>query len=320
MERFNNLSEVWQTAIFGAVVLIGLTAVGGLIKLIKWLFCKKKDPDLALKIVDDTLKDNKQLRQTVKQLEEQLAKPSLETNIASNQSTPVPPAEAKELANLISEDDGPYAQALKAIAQGDNEKADSFLDDIQKLLDTVQQKKDEAQAKIYIARMQNASYAGKAQDALEYCDKLTTLAGDDPQVINNIAVVYYENAKYDKAEPLMRRVVKILENPGGEPFPNYAGALNNLAELLRATNRLGEAEPLYRRALAIDEASFGPNHPDVARDLNNLAKLLRDTNRLDEGEPLMRRALAIFEKSLGAEHPSTVTVRRNLERFRDKDN
>ncbi|MCK4886582.1 MAG: tetratricopeptide repeat protein, partial [Planctomycetes bacterium] len=95
---------------------------------------------------------------------------------------------------------------------------------------------------------------------------------------------------------------------------------NNLAGLLHDTNRLDKAEPLYRRALAIDEASFGPNHPDVARDLNNLAKLLRDTNRLDEGEPLMRRALAIFEKSLGAEHPSTVTVRRNLERFRDKDN
>ncbi len=48
--------------------------------------------------------------------------------------------------------------------------------------------------------------------------------------------------------------------------------------------------------------------------------MLQDTNRLDKAEPLMRRALAIFEKSLGAEHPSTVTVRENLERFRDKDN
>ena len=72
-----------------------------------------------------------------------------------------------------------------------------------------------------------------------------------------------------------------------------------------------------RRALKIDEASFGPEHPKVAIRLNNLATLLKDTNRLDEAEPLMRRALKIFEDSLGAEHPSTVTVRKNLEGFRE---
>ena len=44
------------------------------------------------------------------------------------------------------------------------------------------------------------------------------------------------------------------------------------------------------------------------------------TNRLDKAEPLYRRALKIFEDSLGAEHPTTVTVRNNLERFRDRGN
>ena len=128
-----------------SVVDVGLAVIGGLFALFKWLFRKKKDPDLALKIIDDNLKENKQLRQTVKQLEEQLAKPSLETNIALEQSTPIPSAEAKKLANLITEDDGLYAQALKAIAEGDNEKAGCLLDETQQfLLDAVQQKKDEA--------------------------------------------------------------------------------------------------------------------------------------------------------------------------------
>jgi hypothetical protein len=44
LESFKNLSEGWQTRIFGAGVAVGLAVVGGLIKLIKWLFCKKKDP------------------------------------------------------------------------------------------------------------------------------------------------------------------------------------------------------------------------------------------------------------------------------------
>jgi len=101
VESFKNLSEGWQTAIFGAGAALALAVIGGLFALFKWLVRKKKDPDLALAIIDDTLKENKQLRETVKELGEQLAKGSLETNIGLEQSTPVPSGEAKELANLI---------------------------------------------------------------------------------------------------------------------------------------------------------------------------------------------------------------------------
>ncbi|MEZ6056870.1 MAG: tetratricopeptide repeat protein [Planctomycetaceae bacterium] len=129
---------------------------------------------------------------------------------------------------------------------------------------------------------------------------------------NQAAFYWHRLAEWTRAEPLMRRVVDILENPGGEPFSNYSGALNNFAQLLKATNRLAEAEPLMRRALAIDEASFGPEHPDVARDLNNLAHLLQATNRLAEAEPLYRRALAIDEASFGPEHPHIARDLNNL--------
>jgi len=314
VEWFNNLSEGWQTAIFGAAVAVGLAVIGGLFALFKWLFGKRKDPDLALEIIDDTLKENRELRQTVNQLEEQLAKPSVETNIALEQSTPVPSAEAKELAKLITEDDGLYAQALKAIAEGDNEKADSLLDQTQQFLDTVQQRKDEAQGKIYMARMQNASYASRPQDALQYCDRLTTLAGNDSPIINNMAAVYYENAKYKEAEPLMRRALEIDEASFGPEHPKVAIRLSNLAQLLQDTNRLDEAEPLMRRALEIDEASFGPEHPNVARGLNNLAGLLQDTNRLDEAEPLMERVLVIllqFTRRTRHPHPHLKTAINN---------
>jgi len=190
-----------------------------------------------------------------------LAKPSLETTIASDQSTPVPTAEAIELANLITEDDGPYEQSLKAIAEGDNEKADGLLNETQEFLDTLGQKKDEAQAKIYLARMQNASYAGKPQDALQYCEQLEPLAGNDSLILNNMALVYLENAKYKEAEPLMRRALEIDEKSLGTEHPKVAIRMNNLALLLKETNRLGEAEPLMRRALAIFRASLGVEHP-----------------------------------------------------------
>jgi len=135
--------------------------------------------EIALKQLGESEEKITNQQETIKQLEEQLAWPSLETNITLEQSKPVPSAQARELANVITEDDGLYAQALKAITEGDNEKANSFLDETQQFLDTVQQRKDEAQAKIYMARIQNASYAGKPQDALQYCDILTNLAGSD---------------------------------------------------------------------------------------------------------------------------------------------
>jgi len=259
-----------------------------------------------------TEEENTRLKDKIIQLEEQLAKPSLETGIASERSMPVPSAEARGLATLITEDDGLYAQALKAIAEGDSDKANGLLDQTQQFLDTVQQRKDEAQARIYIARMQNAYYSGRPQDALQYCDKLKTLAGNDSVIINKISAVYYENAKYKEAEPLMARALAIDEASLGKDHPNVAIRLNNLAQLYKATNRLSEAEPLMARALAIDESSLGKDHPKVAIRLNNLAGLYQATNRLAEVEPLMARALAIDEASLGKDHPSVARDLNNL--------
>jgi len=257
------------------------------------------------------------LKDTISKLEGQLQLVQQQVLTgAGGQQTPQPTQEAKELAKLITKNDGPYAQALKAIAEGNNKKADGLLDETQqfldRVLDQVQQRKNETQAKIYRARMQNATYPGKLRDALQWCDRLKPLAGEDTQILNEIATVYYDNANYNGAEPLMKRVVEILENPGGEPLPNYAVALNNLAQLYQATNRLSEAEGLMKRAMAIDEASFGKDHPNVATDLNNLAQLYQATNRLADAEPLMKRAMAIDEASFGKDHPDVARDLNNL--------
>ena len=131
-------------------------------------------------------------------------------------------------------------------------------------------------------------------------------------LLNNLAQLLQATSRLSEAEPLMRRVIEILELSLGPDHPNVATSLNNLALLLQDTNRLREAEPLMRRALAIDEQSFGPDHPNVAIRLNNLAQLLKATNRLSEAVPLMRRALAIDEQSLGPDHPEVATDLNNL--------
>ncbi len=122
--------------------------------------------------------------------------------------------------------------------------------------------------------------------------------------LTNLAQLLKATNRLTEVEPMLERVVSILQKKGGDPLPNYSGALNKLAQLLPTSNLLTEAEPSMRRALAIAEASFGPDHPNVVFRLNNLASLLQATNRLTEAEPLMRRALAIDEASLGPDHPN----------------
>ncbi len=250
-------------------------------------------------------------RDRISQLEEELSRRPLAAD-ADGQRAPQPTQEAKELAELISEDDGVYSQALKAIAEGNNEQASGLLDESQNLLDKIEEEKNRAQIKIYMARINNARYAGRPRDALEWCKRLEPLAGEDSLILNDLGVAYFENAAYQKVEPLMLCALKIDEKRLGKDHPSVATRLNNLAGLYQATNRLAEAEPLMERALKIEEASFGKEHPDVARALNNLAQLYQATNRLAEAEPLMERALKIDEASLGKEHPEVATDLNNL--------
>ncbi|MBN1795601.1 MAG: tetratricopeptide repeat protein [Sedimentisphaerales bacterium] len=248
----------------------------------------------------------------IAQLEELLKQQQISSVSSPQQKIPQVSQETKDIAARINDDAGPYALALKAIAEGNPKKADKLLDKTQQFLDAVQEKKDDAQIKIYTARMQNASYAGKLRDALQYCDKIVSLTGDDSSVLSEVAAIYYQNAEYHKAEPLMTRALKIDEAAFGKDHPDVATDLNNLAQLYKSTNRLKEAEPLMTRALKIDEAAFGKDHPDVAIDLNNLALLYKDTNRLKEAEPLMTRALKIDEAAFGKVHPNVAIRLNNL--------
>jgi len=132
------------------------------------------------------------------------------------------------------------------------------------------------------------------------------------RLMSCLAVYYNARARFNEAEPLMRRALEVDEQCLGKYHPNIAIHLNNLGLLLKVTNRLAEAERLCRRALEIDEKCFGNDHPKVATYLNNLGLLLKETNRLAEAEQLCRRALEIDERCCGNDHPKVATHLNNL--------
>ena len=121
----------------------------------------------------------------------------------------------------------------------------------------------------------------------------------DPRLatsLNNLALLYATQGKYDQAEPLYKRSLAIREKALGPHHPDVAASLNNVAELYRAQGKYDQAEPLYQRSLASWEKALGPDHPDVATALENYALLLRATKRDSEAAPMEARAAAIRGK------------------------
>jgi tetratricopeptide (TPR) repeat protein len=96
------------------------------------------------------------------------------------------------------------------------------------------------------------------------------------------AVTFYQEGRYEEAEPLFQEALAIREKALGPDDPDVATSLNNLAGLYREQGRYGEAESLYRRALVMREKLLGSNNPALAQSLNNLAALFSNQGRYSD--------------------------------------
>jgi tetratricopeptide (TPR) repeat protein len=132
-----------------------------------------------------------------------------------------------------------------------------------------------------------------------------------PRLLNHAGYYLDERARYEEAEPLLKRALTIHEQQLGATHPHTAASLSMLARLYLHQGKYGEAEPLWQRALAISEQQLGAQHPDTALSLNNLAELYVSQGKYAKAEPLLKRALTIYEQQLGYGHPTTQTIQAN---------
>jgi tetratricopeptide (TPR) repeat protein len=126
---------------------------------------------------------------------------------------------------------------------------------------------------------------------------------DVAQGLNNLAMLYYAQGQYARAEPLYQRSLGICEKALGPEHPNVATSLNNLAGLYSDQGRYAEAEPLLQRSLSIREKALGPEHPNVALNLNNLAGLYSTKAATPRPNPSTNDPWR-SAKALGPEHPN----------------
>ncbi|HEY4033613.1 MAG TPA: toll/interleukin-1 receptor domain-containing protein, partial [Ktedonobacteraceae bacterium] len=144
---------------------------------------------------------------------------------------------------------------------------------------------------------------------------LDLVNGEHPEIattLNNLALLYCDQSKYEQAEPLYQRALTITEEKLGAEHSSTATIVDNLANLYRSQGKYELAGPLYQRALTIREKVRGTDHPETAITLNNLARLYCDQGKYELVEPLYRQALDIYEKTWGTEHPEVATILDNL--------
>lgn len=73
--------------------------------------------------------------------------------------------------------------------------------------------------------------------------------------VDNLAIFYHELNRYEDAEPLYHRALKIFVS--GEHIPSYASTLQRLGVLFEATGRKAQAKECYQQVAAIQRASAG---------------------------------------------------------------
>ncbi|WP_293071758.1 MULTISPECIES: tetratricopeptide repeat protein [unclassified Moorena] len=143
-------------------------------------------------------------------------------------------------------------------------------------------------------------------------DRLGEEHPDVATSLNNLAVLYYRQGRYCKAEPLYVQALEMKKKLLGTEHPSVAISLNNLALVYNYQGRYCKAEPLFVQALEIRNKLYGQEHPRLAISLNNLALVYRYQGRYCEAEPLYFQALEMKKKLYGQEHPSIAISLHNL--------
>ena len=166
-----------------------------------------------------------------------------------------------------------------------------------------QSKEDLAEVAHLLARNLDKFGVSEEADHL-HAQSLTLLEGifDDNHLrIGNAASAYAsylsEVRRFDEAEPLFKRALRIHALSPSADTTNEAQTANNFAMMLQKMGRLREAEPLFKRALKLRELFNGKESTDHAIALNNLVNLYIELQMPEEAEPMIRQAIKILETS-----------------------
>lgn len=140
-------------------------------------------------------------------------------------------------------------------------------------------------------------------------------------IMNDLAVLYYDQGRYEEAEPLFKRAIDVRQGALGPEHSDVGQTMYRLARLYCAQKRFEEAGPLHQRALEIRLKAQGPEHPEVIESFDGIAELYEAQGNWTLAADAARHASDIIVKrarkgALAAEGAALESGRRETRRNR----
>jgi tetratricopeptide (TPR) repeat protein len=125
---------------------------------------------------------------------------------------------------------------------------------------------------------------------------------EDFNIMNNLAVLYRKQKKFDQAEALYIKAQEVARRLGNEKYAT-AVVMPNLASLYINQGKLTEAEPLLVKALDLRSRVEGAESPGLLIPMYNLASLYAKQGQLSKAEQVFIKALEIHRKQMAQNQP-----------------
>jgi len=107
--------------------------------------------------------------------------------------------------------------------------------------------------------------------------------------MNNLALVYNNQGRYDEAEQLHIKTLEIRRRVLGEEHPETLTSMNNLALVYGRQGRCEEAEQLHIKTLELARHVLGEEHPGALRSMKNLLELYEVWGKPEKAEEWRRK-------------------------------
>jgi serine/threonine protein kinase/tetratricopeptide (TPR) repeat protein len=129
--------------------------------------------------------------------------------------------------------------------------------------------------------------------------------------LNDLAVLYQDQGKYDKAEPFFRECLDVRRRVFGEEHISTFIAMNNLGILYAYQGHYDQALSLLEEAIAIRDRTEAEKHETISWRMN-LALMYGYVGKLEKSETLLKQCLEIRRRDSGPTHPHTLLTENNL--------
>jgi tetratricopeptide (TPR) repeat protein len=118
----------------------------------------------------------------------------------------------------------------------------------------------------------------------------------DPQclpALEALAAIYRDGTKYEDAEPLLLRALRLREAVSGPDDAETISVIDSLAYVEFGLRKMPEAEKAFQRLLDLWEKNAGPDHPMVALTYDKMAEFYAFGQRYEEAQKAALHALAM---------------------------